>query len=79
MSGSPPPEACTGRPEDGKFMMHQGFDWDGIQKAIEKNERKGKAVAGGSTITQQLAKNLFLSPERSLLPQGRGSGHRRDD
>ena len=50
--------------------MHQGFDWDGIQKAIEKNERKGKAVAGGSTITQQLAKNLFLSPERSLLRKG---------
>jgi monofunctional biosynthetic peptidoglycan transglycosylase len=56
--------------EDGKFMMHQGFDWDGIQKAMEKNEKKGKAVAGGSTITQQLAKNLFLSPERSLLRKG---------
>ena len=56
--------------EDGKFMMHQGFDWDGIQKAMEKNEKKGKAVAGGSTITQQLAKNLFLSPERSLFRKG---------
>ena len=56
--------------EDGKFMQHYGFDWDGIQKAMEKNERKGKAVAGGSTITQQLAKNLFLSPERSLLRKG---------
>lgn len=56
--------------EDGKFVQHYGFDWDGIQKAMEKNERKGKAVAGGSTITQQLAKNLFLSPERSLLRKG---------
>ena len=56
--------------EDGNFMQHYGFDWDGIQKAMEKNERKGKAVAGGSTITQQLAKNLFLSPERSLLRKG---------
>lgn len=56
--------------EDGKFLQHYGFDWDGIQKAMEKNERKGKAVAGGSTITQQLAKNLFLSPERSLLRKG---------
>ena len=56
--------------EDGKFMLHQGFDWDGMKKAMEKNEKKGKAVAGGSTITQQLAKNLFLSPERSMLRKG---------
>lgn len=56
--------------EDGKFVQHYGFDWDGIQYALKKNERKGKAVAGGSTITQQLAKNLFLSPERSLLRKG---------
>jgi monofunctional biosynthetic peptidoglycan transglycosylase len=44
--------------EDDKFVDHEGFDWDGIQKAIEKNQKKGKAVAGGSTISQQLAKNL---------------------
>lgn len=53
--------------EDAKFSDHEGFDWDGIQKAMEKNQKKGRFVAGGSTITQQLAKNLFLSPERSLL------------
>lgn len=53
--------------EDDKFVDHDGFDWDGIQKAIEKNQKKGKAVAGGSTISQQLAKNLFLSPTRSYL------------
>ncbi len=53
--------------EDAKFVEHEGFDWDGIQKAIEKNERRGRIVAGGSTITQQLAKNLFLTPSRSWL------------
>lgn len=53
--------------EDDKFMEHSGFDWDGIEYALKKNQRKGKKVAGGSTITQQLAKNLFLSPSRSYI------------
>jgi monofunctional biosynthetic peptidoglycan transglycosylase len=56
--------------EDAKFADHEGFDWEGIQKAMEKNQRKGKIVAGGSTITQQLAKNLFLSGERSWWRKG---------
>jgi monofunctional biosynthetic peptidoglycan transglycosylase len=56
--------------EDAKFVEHDGFDWEGIQRALEKNQRRGKIVAGGSTITQQLAKNLFLSGERSLLRKG---------
>jgi monofunctional biosynthetic peptidoglycan transglycosylase len=51
--------------EDDKFLDHDGFDWEGIQKAYEKNLKKGKIVAGGSTISQQLAKNLFLSSKRS--------------
>lgn len=51
--------------EDSKFVMHEGFDWDGIQKAYEENLRKGRVVAGGSTISQQLAKNLFLSTKRT--------------
>ena len=51
--------------EDAKFVGHEGFDWEAIQKAIERNEREGKVVAGASTISQQLAKNLFLSGERS--------------
>ena len=51
--------------EDANFVDHEGFDWDGIQKAYEKNIKKGKIVAGGSTISQQLAKNLFLSGKRS--------------
>ena len=56
--------------EDAKFPDHEGFDWEGIQKAMEKNQRRGKVVAGGSTITQQLAKNLFLSGDRSILRKG---------
>jgi monofunctional biosynthetic peptidoglycan transglycosylase len=51
--------------EDDKFIDHEGFDWEGIQKALEKNQRKGKVVAGGSTISQQLAKNLFLSSDKT--------------
>jgi monofunctional biosynthetic peptidoglycan transglycosylase len=53
--------------EDAKFLDHEGFDWEAIQKAMEKNERRGKVVAGASTISQQLAKNLFLSGSRSWL------------
>lgn len=51
--------------EDAKFIDHDGFDWEGIQRAMDKNHRRGKIVAGGSTITQQLAKNLFLSARRT--------------
>ena len=51
--------------EDAKFVDHEGFDWEGIEKAYEKNLKKGKVVAGGSTISQQLAKNLFLSTKRT--------------
>jgi len=51
--------------EDANFMEHEGFDWDAIQRAYERNMKKGKVVAGGSTISQQLAKNLFLSSKRS--------------
>jgi monofunctional biosynthetic peptidoglycan transglycosylase len=56
--------------EDAKFLDHEGFDWEAIQKAMAKNERKGRVVAGASTISQQLAKNLFLSGERSWLRKG---------
>src|SRR5438552_12248190 len=51
--------------EDARFLDHEGFDWEAIQKAMAKNEKRGKVVAGASTISQQLAKNLFLSGERS--------------
>lgn len=53
--------------EDSNFSEHEGVDWDALQKAYEKNTKKRKVVAGGSTITQQLAKNLFLSGDRSYL------------
>ena len=56
--------------EDAKFSDHEGFDWEAIDKAREKNRQKGRIVAGGSTISQQLAKNLFLSGERSALRKG---------
>ena len=56
--------------EDAKFLDHEGFDWEAIQKAMQKNERRGKVVAGASTISQQLAKNLFLSGSRSWLRKG---------
>jgi monofunctional biosynthetic peptidoglycan transglycosylase len=51
--------------EDGKFLQHEGFDFEAIQKAYEKNLEKGKFVRGGSTISQQLAKNLFLSGKKT--------------
>ena len=53
--------------EDANFAEHEGVDWDALQRAYTKNAKKGKVVSGGSTITQQLAKNLFLSGERSYL------------
>jgi monofunctional biosynthetic peptidoglycan transglycosylase len=53
--------------EDAKFVDHEGFDWDGIQKALEKNQKRGRTVAGGSTISQQLAKNLFLTPNKTYF------------
>jgi len=56
--------------EDAKFVDHEGFDWEGIQKAYKKNLKKGKIVAGGSTISQQLAKNLFLSTKRTPWRKG---------
>jgi monofunctional biosynthetic peptidoglycan transglycosylase len=53
--------------EDARFLDHEGFDWEAIAVAHTKNERRGRIVAGASTISQQLAKNLFLSGERSWL------------
>ena len=51
--------------EDAKFASHSGFDWEAVHDAHQRNLREGEIVRGASTITQQLAKNLFLSGERS--------------
>jgi monofunctional biosynthetic peptidoglycan transglycosylase len=56
--------------EDARFLDHEGFDWEMIQKAMARNEKRGRVIAGASTISQQLAKNLFLSSERSWLRKG---------
>jgi monofunctional biosynthetic peptidoglycan transglycosylase len=53
--------------EDARFLDHEGFDWEAIVQARTKNEQHGRIVAGASTISQQLAKNLFLSGTRSWL------------
>jgi monofunctional biosynthetic peptidoglycan transglycosylase len=51
--------------EDARFTEHDGVDWQAIRKAYEDNLKRGRRARGGSTISQQLAKNLFLSSERS--------------
>jgi monofunctional biosynthetic peptidoglycan transglycosylase len=56
--------------EDARFAEHEGFDWEAIEKAMEKNRKKGKVVVGASTISQQLAKNLFLSADRTPWRKG---------
>ncbi len=57
--------------EDASFFTHEGFDWEGIKDAAQYNLEAGKLKRGGSTITQQLAKNLYLSSERSLFRKAR--------
>lgn len=53
--------------EDGHFLDHGGVDWQAMEKAYRENLRRGHSARGGSTISQQLAKNLFLTPRRSYL------------
>lgn len=53
--------------EDSGFVEHFGVEWEAIESAFERNLKKGKVTHGGSTITQQLAKNLFLSPQKSYF------------
>ena len=71
--------------EDNHFLSHRGFDWDAIDRALDEN-REGKRLRGGSTISQQTAKNVFCLPARTWLRKGveawftvrsRGSGPRR--
>ncbi len=53
--------------EDASFYSHEGFDWEGIRDAALRNVEKGQLRRGGSTISQQLAKNLYLSSDKTLL------------
>ena len=57
--------------EDGKFYSHHGFDFDELKRSLEKNMAKGFYARGGSTITQQLAKNLYLTKEKTLTRKAR--------
>jgi len=57
--------------EDARFFEHRGFDWESLKSAFQKNWKKGSFVRGGSTITQQLAKNLYLTPQKSLWRKAR--------
>jgi monofunctional glycosyltransferase len=57
--------------EDYNFYRHGGVDWGALESAVESNLDRGSLAIGGSTITQQLAKNLYLSPRRSILRKAR--------
>lgn len=56
--------------EDGSFWTHDGFDWKELEKSARENVELGKYKRGGSTISQQLAKNMFLSKDKSLIRKG---------
>lgn len=56
--------------EDGRFRQHHGFDWVEMEKVLEDDIKRGRVGRGGSTITQQLVKNLFLTTERSFIRKG---------
>ena len=53
--------------EDGSFFTHKGIDWKELNTALKLNKRRGRAVRGGSTLTMQLAKNLYLTTEKSVF------------
>jgi monofunctional biosynthetic peptidoglycan transglycosylase len=53
--------------EDWAFYQHEGFDWNQITEALKKDLKQGRFARGASTITQQVIKNVFLGPEKTLL------------
>ena len=61
--------------EDAHFCQHHGFDFDAMQKAMRHNQRRPDRLKGGSTISQQTAKNVFLWPGRSYLRKGLEAGY----
>ena len=68
MSRHLPVAAMAG--EDLKYLSHHGFNFESIKGAIKKNAAKGKIQRGGSTISQQTAKNVFLWPSRTWVRKG---------
>ena len=56
--------------EDGRFFQHRGIDWKEVQKVVDQDVEDGRLGRGGSTITQQLVKNLFFTTSRSVLRKG---------
>jgi monofunctional biosynthetic peptidoglycan transglycosylase len=57
--------------EDDKFWEHKGFDWQAMREAIQRNFRSKHVIFGGSTISQQLVKNMFLNPSRNIFRKAR--------
>jgi monofunctional biosynthetic peptidoglycan transglycosylase len=57
--------------EDPKFFGHEGVDWDAVKESLEKDVRERRFARGGSTITMQLAKNVFFTTEKSVVRKGR--------
>ncbi len=53
--------------EDGSFFYHKGIDWEELNIALRTNKRRGRTIRGGSTLTMQLAKNLYLTTERTVF------------
>jgi monofunctional biosynthetic peptidoglycan transglycosylase len=56
--------------EDARFCQHRGFEFEAMRKALESNGRRPNRIRGGSTISQQTAKNVFLWPQRSYVRKG---------
>jgi monofunctional biosynthetic peptidoglycan transglycosylase len=56
--------------EDGRFFQHHGIDWKEVQKVVDQDLEDGRVGRGGSTITQQLVKNLFFTTSRSFVRKG---------
>lgn len=61
---------CLVASEDAKFYSHDGIDWDALKQSWQKNLKEGQFARGGSTITMQLAKNLYLSPAKNVVRKG---------
>ena len=61
--------------EDARFCQHHGFDFDAMEKALKHNEKRPNRIKGGSTISQQTAKNVFLWPGRDYVRKGLEAGY----